>query len=96
MVHAKDCLISQEVFAHGGFSIVKTVVMMIGELDFASMFAQGVTHTGISPTFLMPYPGATVFFFCLFLVLLPILFMNLLVGLAVDNIQSVQEKGPYL
>ena len=70
--------------------------MMIGELDFASMFAQGVTHTGISPTFLMPYPGATVFFFCLFLVLLPILFMNLLVGLAVDNIQSVQEKGPYL
>ena len=41
----------------------------------------------------MPYPGVTVFFFVLFLVLLPILFMNLLVGLAVDNIQSVQDKA---
>lgn len=88
-----ECLISQEVFAHGGFSIVKTAVMMIGELDFTSMFAQDVTHTGIPPTFRMPYPEVTIFFFVLFLVLLPILFMNLLVGLAVDNIQSVQEKA---
>ena len=66
---------------------------MIGELDFANIFAQDVTNAGIPPTFQMPYPGVTVFFFVLFLVLLPILFMNLLVGLAVDNIQSVQDKA---
>ena len=66
---------------------------MIGELDFANIFAQDVTNAGIPPTFQMPSPGVTVFFFVLFLVLLPILFMNLLVGLAVDNIQSVQDKA---
>ena len=67
--------------------------MMIGEMDFASMFGQDVTHTWIPPTFRVPYPEFTIGFFFLFVILCPILFMNLLVGLAVDNIQSVQEKA---
>ena len=67
--------------------------MMVGEMDFVSMFGQDVTHTWIPPTFRVPYPAFTIVFFVLFVIFLPILFMNLLVGLAVDNIQSVQEKA---
>ena len=36
-------------FAHAAFSTLKTMVMMIGEIDFGDMLGAGVTHAGIPP-----------------------------------------------
>ena len=33
----------QEVFAHAAFSTLKTMVMMIGEIDFGDLFGAGVS-----------------------------------------------------
>ena len=35
-------------FAHAGFSTIKTFVMMLGEIDFGGMFAANVTKVGIT------------------------------------------------
>ena len=59
----------QEVFAHAGFSLTKTFVMMLGEIDFGDMIARHVTHTGIEPTLHMPYPELTVVYFVVFIAL---------------------------
>ena len=83
----------QEVFAHAAFSTLKTMVMMIGEIDFGDIFGAGVTHTGIPPSFHMPYPGFTLIFFTMFVIFIPILLTNLMVGLSVDKIHKVQEKA---
>ena len=81
--------LQQEVFAHAAFSTIKTMVMMIGEIDFGDIFGSGVTHTGIPPSFHMPYPGFTIFFFTMFVIFIPILLTNLMVGLSVDKIHKV-------
>ena len=65
------------------------MVMMIGEIDFGDIFGSGVTHTGIPPSFHMPYPGFTIFFFTMFVIFIPILLTNLMVGLSVDKIHKV-------
>ena len=59
----------QEVFAHAGFSLTKTLVMMLGEIDFGDMIARHVTHTGIKPTQHMPYPELTIVYFVVFIAL---------------------------
>ena len=35
-------------FAHAGFSTIKTFVMMLGEIDFGGMFAANVTKVDIN------------------------------------------------
>merc|ERR1719499_1351837 len=85
------CLLAeQEVFAHFGFSGIKTMVMMLGEIDFGDMVAQHVTNVGIEPTFHMPYPEFTTIYFVVFVFLISILIMNLLVGVAIDDISGMQ------
>ncbi|XP_065057285.1 transient receptor potential cation channel subfamily A member 1 homolog isoform X1 [Rhopilema esculentum] len=63
-------------------SIVKTLVMMSGELDFGSIFDGSQK----------PPPAAWPLFL-MFVLLLTIILMNLLVGLAVDDIQEVQKQA---
>ena len=41
----------------------------------------------------LPYIGVTSIFFICFLVIMPIIIMNLLVGLAVDDIKAVQDNA---
>merc|ERR1711879_215374 len=65
------CLLGeQEVFAHAGFSLTKTLVMMLGEIDFGDMIARHVTHIGIEPTKHMPYLELTVVYFVVFIALI--------------------------
>ena len=59
----------QKVFAHAGFSLTKTLVMMLGEIDFGDMIAQHVKHTGIEPTLHLPYPELTIVYFVVFIAL---------------------------
>ncbi|XP_015759142.1 PREDICTED: transient receptor potential cation channel subfamily A member 1 homolog isoform X2 [Acropora digitifera] len=69
-------------FSSPGRSCVKTAVMMIGEFDFDDTFNSDVT-----------VPGVTWFLFIVFLIVMTLLLMNLLIGLAVDDIHGVQEQA---
>ncbi|XP_071493970.1 transient receptor potential cation channel subfamily A member 1-like [Diadema antillarum] len=96
-------LMNQNPFNTLGYSMAKTFVMMIGELDFADIFfAQNYLGTentletdGEAAYFMnfVPYSGLTYVVFTVFLVVMSILMMNMLVGLAVDDIQAIQEKA---
>ena len=83
----------QAVFAHAGFSTIKTLVMMVGEMDFSDMFAHHVTKSGIVPTFELPYPVFTTMYFLAFVAGMSILLMNLLVGVAIDNVSGVENNA---
>jgi len=64
-------------------ALIKTGVMMTGELGFDDFFFQDSVN---------PLP-ATWLLFTLFIIIMVIILMNLLVGLAVDDIQAVQMKA---
>jgi len=69
-------------FSSPGRSFVKTAVMMIGEFDFDDTFNSDVT-----------VPGVTWFLFIVFVIVMTLILMNLLIGLAVDDIKGVQEQA---
>ncbi|EYC36115.1 hypothetical protein Y032_0931g3097, partial [Ancylostoma ceylanicum] len=68
-------------------SVLKTAVMMMGEFEFTAIF-HGDEKSHIQRLF-----GPTIAYplFLFFCVIMTILLMNLLVGLAVDDIKTVQE-----
>ncbi|XP_037083097.1 transient receptor potential cation channel subfamily A member 1 homolog isoform X2 [Pollicipes pollicipes] len=75
---------NQVAFSTVGKSLLKTSVMMIGEMDYGSIFdGEESVH----------FPGVTYTLFVAFLILMSIIIMNLLVGLAVDDIKSVQDQA---
>ena len=76
---------SQEPFFTVGQSIIKTTIMMVGEIDFNNIF-HGKDFQRIDY-------NATIILFVGFLILVSILVVNLLVGLAVDNIKGVLEHA---
>lgn len=65
-----------------GRTFVKTLVMMIGEFDFDNLFNEGVYP-----------PTITWLLFVVFVIIMTILLMNLMVGLAVDDIKSVLDQA---
>ncbi|XP_054708114.1 transient receptor potential cation channel subfamily A member 1 homolog [Uloborus diversus] len=66
-------------------SIIKTGVMMIGEIEFDAIFND--------PDNKVYFPGPSYLLFVCFMLLMAIIIMNLLIGLAVDDIKGVQEKA---
>lgn len=70
-------------------SILKTVVMMIGELEFEDMFYSNDNLDG-TPAFLAT---TTHLLFFAFIILVTVILMNLLVGLAVSDIQGLQASA---
>ncbi|GFO37455.1 transient receptor potential cation channel subfamily a member 1-like protein [Plakobranchus ocellatus] len=66
-------------------SLIKTSVMMIGEFEYDSIFNDDSND--------VLYPAASYTIFVIFLVIMSIIIMNLLVGLAVDDIKAVQEQA---
>ncbi|XP_043192938.1 transient receptor potential cation channel subfamily A member 1 homolog isoform X2 [Amphibalanus amphitrite] len=76
---------NQAEFSSVGKSLLKTAVMMIGEFDYSNIFFDD------SQT--VPFPEVTYTLFVAFLILMSIIIMNLLVGLAVDDIKAVQEQA---
>ncbi|XP_023338164.1 transient receptor potential channel pyrexia [Eurytemora carolleeae] len=59
------------------------MVMATGEYEFEGIFMDTQ----------LPFPGATVFMFVIFVLVMAIIMMNLLVGLAVDDIKEVQDHA---
>ncbi|XP_066945557.1 transient receptor potential cation channel subfamily A member 1 homolog isoform X1 [Macrobrachium rosenbergii] len=72
-------------FRTPAFSLLRTSVMMIGEISFEDVFN--------NPNDPLEYPEITYILLTAFLIFMSILIMNLLVGLAVDDIKAVQEQA---
>ena len=75
-------LINQTPFQEFKHSLLKTSIMMIGELE-----ADDIFHGDFD----VQFPTLTGIFFACFVLIMPIIIMNLLVGLAVDDIQVKQN-----
>ena len=86
-------LAEQENFASVPLSLVKTSVMMIGEFEFDDLFFDNVNGEHNMYEAAMPYRSTTFLFFLGFLCVMSIIVMNLLVGLAVDDIKAVQDQA---
>lgn len=65
--------------------------MMLGEIDFVGTYVTPL-YKKSSETFLL-YPITTFIILALFMVLIPVLLMNLLIGLAVGDIESVRRNA---
>ncbi|KAF6772124.1 hypothetical protein AHF37_09065 [Paragonimus kellicotti] len=74
-----------------GNSLLKTTVMMLGELEFDATFNEySISHERSDAIF---FSGVTYALFVTFLIVMSIVIMNLLVGLAVDDIKGVQNEA---
>ncbi|XP_013135767.1 PREDICTED: transient receptor potential channel pyrexia isoform X2 [Papilio polytes] len=67
--------------------LVKTVMMMSGELEYEDIFYSNGTDSQIH------YPFTAHGMFLIFVVLVTVILTNLLVGLAVSDIQALQESA---
>ncbi|XP_072929948.1 transient receptor potential channel pyrexia isoform X2 [Epargyreus clarus] len=67
--------------------LVKTVMMMSGELEYEDIFYNNCTDAQIH------YPLTAHAMFLIFVVLVTVILTNLLVGLAVSDIQALQESA---
>ncbi|XP_019851378.1 PREDICTED: transient receptor potential cation channel subfamily A member 1 homolog [Amphimedon queenslandica] len=79
-------------FMNSWRSIVKTMTMTTGEFEFDSTFRQTGSQSEAGSDDIQ-FPFASYVLWILFLILMPILFINLLVGLAVDDIKGMQESA---
>ncbi|XP_065161233.1 transient receptor potential cation channel subfamily A member 1 isoform X2 [Atheta coriaria] len=72
-------------------SLVRTFSMMLGEIDFLGTYVQPFYSQAAPRT--LPFPLPTFLMLGIFMVLMPILLMNLLIGLAVGDIESVRRNA---
>ncbi|CAG9788975.1 unnamed protein product [Diatraea saccharalis] len=72
-------------------SLMRTFAMMLGEIDFVGTYVQ--PYYKAETDIMLPFPIPTFFILGLFMVLMPILLMNLLIGLAVGDIESVRRNA---
>ncbi|KAL9969322.1 hypothetical protein ACROYT_G021521 [Oculina patagonica] len=84
----------QDAFRNLGYSIVKVTVMMIGEYEYVTTFIDSIgSSSDVTRNPLNPFPEIALVFIFAFLFLMSIILMNLLVGLAVGDIESVQRTA---
>ncbi|XP_077977717.1 transient receptor potential cation channel subfamily A member 1 homolog [Glandiceps talaboti] len=94
-------LMNQPTFSSIGFALMKTFVMMTGEFDYDATFrtinylSRGESNKTGDKYFgeVIWYRDVTYVMFSIFLVIASVLIMNLLVGLAIDDINGVQEQA---
>ncbi|VVC25448.1 Ion transport domain,Ankyrin repeat-containing domain,Ankyrin repeat [Cinara cedri] len=76
-------------------SLLRTFAMMLGEIDLLGTYIQPLytndVENGQART--IPYPVPVFLMLGVFMVLMPILLMNLLIGLAVGDIESVRRNA---
>ncbi len=84
VVHS-NLLQNQEPFTHIGFSLMKTMAMTVGELDFTDTFF----YDSNNETFKI----VAFLIFVLFLAIMTISMMNLLIGLAVPDVDALSKQG---
>lgn len=77
-------------------SLLRTFAMMLGEIDLLGTYIQPLyTNEGeeSGQVRTIPYPVPVFLMLGVFMVLMPILLMNLLIGLAVGDIESVRRNA---
>merc|ERR1712150_1988 len=74
-------LMDHEPFSTVSYALLKTSVMMTGEFEY-----EGIIQNPV-------FPELTYVFFLVFLIIMTIIVVNLLIGLAVDDIQAVQDNA---
>ncbi|KAI4464137.1 transient receptor potential channel pyrexia [Holotrichia oblita] len=70
-------------------AVVKTTVMMMGEFEYADLFTQTNNGTDIA----QGLPTTSRVIFLMFVIVASIVLMNLMVGLAVSDIQGLTQVG---
>ncbi|XP_068676235.1 transient receptor potential cation channel subfamily A member 1-like isoform X4 [Montipora foliosa] len=78
-------LMYNQEFRYFQFALMKTFAMTLGELDYENDFIKA------SPK--PHYPEAVNIVFVLFVLAMPIILMNMLIGLAVGDIDKIQQKS---
>ncbi|KAI4880444.1 hypothetical protein NFI96_000308 [Prochilodus magdalenae] len=68
-------------------SLAQTFVMTVGELNYQNSLLEAYEQN------MLAFPEITYFVFVLFVLLMPILLMNLMIGLAVGDIAEVQRNA---
>lgn len=68
-------------------SLIRTFSMMLGEMDFVGMYVEPFHKSEL------PFAVPVFLILSLFMILMPILLMNLLIGLAVGDIESVRRNA---
>jgi transient receptor potential cation channel subfamily A protein 1 len=71
-------------------SLLKTITMTTGEFEFDTIFRQSPE---VNTEEEIPYPPISYLLWIAFIILMPILLTNLLVGLAVDDIKGILEAA---
>lgn len=67
--------------------------MMLGEIDFLNTYVLPYYKGDTEPCKSLPFPIPAFVILGIFMVLMPILLMNLLIGLAVGDIESVRRNA---
>ncbi|XP_051989633.1 transient receptor potential cation channel subfamily A member 1a [Xyrauchen texanus] len=80
-------MIEQRHFGRMFLSLMQTFVMMVGEINYQDNFLKPFLQGKL------PFPFLTMAMFVWFVLLVPILLMNLLIGLAVGDIAEVQTNA---
>lgn len=73
--------------------MVRVSTMMLGEIDFLSTFLQPMRKLSTSNYHFWKQMVAATWFLLAFAILMPILLMNLLIGLAVGDIETVRRNA---
>ncbi|KAF5901199.1 transient receptor potential cation channel subfamily A member 1-like, partial [Clarias magur] len=68
-------------------SLAQTFVMTVGELNYDTSFLEAYNQGHLA------FPGITYYIFVTFVLFMPILLMNLMIGLAVGDIAEVQRNA---
>lgn len=80
------------------WALVKTYVMMIGEFEFEGMFTEhddpdNDVSENAKDAKNVPFPDYSTILFVVFVLVMSVIIMNLMVGLAVDDIKEIQEHA---
>jgi ankyrin repeat protein len=93
MILFKPVLPGEEInvstFRTPGLSIIKTMVMTIGEFEYDTIFGNSIEARDQ----LTEFSGLAYFLWIIFLIMMSILLVNLLVGLAVDDTKAIQTEA---
>ncbi|XP_034255303.1 transient receptor potential cation channel subfamily A member 1 [Thrips palmi] len=74
-------------------SLLRIFSMMLGEIDFLGSYVQPFFLVHDAEPRWLPMPLTTFLVLAVFMVIMPILLMNLLIGLAVGDIESVRRNA---
>ncbi|XP_023272618.1 transient receptor potential cation channel subfamily A member 1 [Seriola lalandi dorsalis] len=80
-------MLNQKEFESVPLSVMQTFVMMVGELNYQNNFLDAYLSNKL------PFGFLTYFIFVQFVLLMPILLVNLMIGLAVGDIAEVQRNA---